>query len=202
MKEKINILKTIGVMFDMDDVISHGGFLHLINLYLGTHYTVDDFKNYYMQDVIPEESREDFFKFVFSRNLYDYCELEPYAYETLEACNRLYKTVIGTSYIFPEYPKESGILLLQKHNYLLEKLPFLTPMNFSFTNDKSIFNFQVRVDDKLANLEGAIIKILYTAYHNKSISDEILKALNVERADNLSYVKKRLVDDVKSLVLK
>ena len=60
------------IMIDMDDVITHGGFLHLINEFLGTSYKIDDFKDFYMQDMLPD--KEDFFKWFLTKNQYDYCE--------------------------------------------------------------------------------------------------------------------------------
>ena len=43
------------IMIDMDDVITTGGFLHLINEYLGTNYPIDYFKDFYMQDMLPDK---------------------------------------------------------------------------------------------------------------------------------------------------
>ena len=179
------------LMLDMDDVIVSGGFLYLINEYLGTHYTEEDFKNFYMQDIVP--NKEDFFKFFLSRNMYDHCELNPNAYEVIKELNKQYQLCVGTSYLFPEIPKESGIVLVQKYNYLLEKLLFLTPKNFVFLVDKSFIYCENRVDDRLDNLSGANRKILYTAYHNKDISSHELYEQNVERADGWLDVKKLLL---------
>ncbi len=48
-------MEQMKIMFDMDDVLVSGGFLYLINSYLGTHYTESDFKTYYMQDIVPDK---------------------------------------------------------------------------------------------------------------------------------------------------
>ncbi len=48
-------MEQMRIMFDMDDVLVSGGFLYLINSYLGTHYTESDFKTYYMQDIVPDK---------------------------------------------------------------------------------------------------------------------------------------------------
>ena len=71
-------------MVDLDEVITKGGMLYLINQFLGTEYKEEDFTDYYMQNVIPKEYQEDFWNYFFSKNLYDYCTIEPHAYEVLE----------------------------------------------------------------------------------------------------------------------
>ena len=43
------------IMIDMDDVICDGGFLSLVNQFLGTSYQKEDIKTYYIQDLIPKE---------------------------------------------------------------------------------------------------------------------------------------------------
>ena len=64
------------LMVDMDDVICTNGFLHMINKYLGTNYEYDDFKDFYMQDMIPD--KDEFFEWFKKQNVYDYCELNGY----------------------------------------------------------------------------------------------------------------------------
>ncbi|MDD2625415.1 MAG: hypothetical protein GX032_01690 [Tenericutes bacterium] len=178
------------LMVDMDDVIVNGGLLYIINDFLGTNYTEDYFKSFYMQDIV--EDKEAFFKFFLTKNMYDYCKLSENAYEVLEYLNEKYDLFIGTSYIFKEIPKESGKILLDKFNYLQDKLPFISPYKYIFLGDKSVLDFEVKIDDKEENLEGAEKKILFTAYHNKNISDEELKTKAIERALNWLDVKKLL----------
>ena len=49
---------------------------------------------------------------------------------------------------------------------------------------------------KLKILTGGDIKILYTAYHNKSISDEELKKLGIIRAKDWLDIKRILIDNM------
>lgn len=178
------------LMFDMDDVIVSGGFLYLINQYLGTDYKEEDFKDYYMQDVIPDKN--DFFKFFLTKNMYDYCDINEGAYEVLKWSNENFRMCIGTSYIFKEIERESGIILLHKYNFLLDKFPFLRAKNFAFVVDKSFLDCNIKVDDRLDNLGDASLKILFSAYHNKGINDEQLKESGIYRADGFGDVKKLL----------
>ncbi len=182
------------VMVDMDEVITEGGFLHLINEFAGTNYTKDDVKGYYMQDLISD--KDAFFKYYITKNQYDYGILIPDVVEVLNILKDYYDIYICSSYIIKEIPKECGILLLYKHNYLCEKLPFIPVNNYAFVNNKSIINCDIKIDDKIDNLVNADIKILFTSYHNKGLDDEFLKENGVIRANNWLEVKNILLKEL------
>lgn len=182
------------VMVDMDEVITEGGFLHLINEFAGTNYTKDDVKGYYMQDLISD--KDAFFKYYITKNQYDYGILIPDVVEVLNILKDYYDIYICSSYIIKEIPQECGILLLYKHNYLCEKLPFIPVNNYAFVNNKSIINCDIKIDDKIDNLVNADIKILFTSYHNKDLDDEFLKENGIIRANNWLEVKNILLKEL------
>ena len=179
------------LLIDMDDVITTHGLLNLINEYMGTNYTYNDFKSFYMQDSIP--NKEEFFKWFISQNMYENCNMSECCYETLEELNKFYKLFIATSYLFPEIARECGYILNQKFEYLNKNLPFIKPEQYIFISDKSILKAYARVDDRVDNLEGSEKKILFSAYHNLDISDEKLKEKGIERANNWVEVKEKLL---------
>lgn len=185
--------KKLKIMVDMDDVIVNGGFLYLINKFLGTDYKENDFTEFYMQDVIP--NKDDFFKFFLENNLYDHCELLPDAYDVLKELNEYYDIFIGTSYIYPEIHDKSGKVLLQKYDYLVEHLPFISPYKYIFTSDKNVLKFDIKIDDKCENLNGADTKLLFSAYHNLKISDEVLNSQGIERVNNWKDLKNKLLNN-------
>lgn len=182
------------IMIDMDDVIVEGGLLHLINEYSGTNYVESDFKDFYMQDIVPDKN--EFFNFFITKNQYDYVHFLPDAYEVIEKLNKHYKIYIVTSYIFREIVEESGFILTQKYNYLIKNLPFLDPNNFVFTSAKSIINCDIKIDDRPSNLNNAEKKLLFTAYHNQTISDQELKSQDIMRVNDWKEVEKLLLKDL------
>ena len=111
------------IMVDMDDVITTGGFLHLINEYLKINYTEDNFESFYMQDVVPD--KDEFFKWFKTHNMYDYCNLTPNAYEVLEKLSKNYEIFIGTSYIIRDIIKDTAFLLPQKYEFLINLCYYL-----------------------------------------------------------------------------
>jgi len=184
MEEKI-------LLVDMDDVITIGGFLRLINEYTGSNYIYSDFKSFYMQDIVPD--KKDFFKWYVTKNLYDYCDMADGCFDALKELNDEYKLFIATSYIFPEISNECGYILNQKFDYLSKNLPFLKPEQYVFISDKSILKAHARVDDRESNLVDGEKKILFSAYHNLDISNEYLNEKGIERADNWGEVKQKLL---------
>ncbi len=179
------------LIIDMDDVIVQGGFLKLINEYMKTDYTEDDFKDFYMQDILPDKKA--FFEWFKTKNVYDYCMLAPNAKEVIEALNQKYKVYIGTSYIYREIPNESGYVLEQKYNYLLKEFPFIKPDRYIFITDKELLHADIKIDDRIDNLVNGTKKILFTAYHNKNVSDDELTEKGIERAINWLDVAKKLL---------
>ena len=104
-----------------------------------------------------------------------------------------YDIYIGTAYIYREIPYDCGHILKQKYDYLIDKLPFIHPNKYIFTTDKSILNFPIKIDDRIDNLSGADLKLLFSAFHNEDLSDDYLKECNVERMNGWKDVKKRLL---------
>ena len=182
------------IAIDMDDVICDGGFLYLVNQFLGTQYTLKDIKSYYIQDVIPKERMEDWKKYYTKFNLYDHVNFLENAYDVIKKLNNYYELYILTAYVHRDVPEFSGDILKQKYDWLYKELPFISPNNYIFTTDKSMINCDIRIDDKLSNLEGkAEIKILFDSYHNQSYTTEELKTLGIVRVKNWKDIEKILI---------
>jgi len=182
------------IMIDMDDVICGKGFLRLVNNFLNTDYKEEDIKQYYIQDLIPEERREEYKKYFYDKNLYEYAELLPGVCEVMRKLQEKYELYITTAYIFRDYPETSSNHLKNKFEYLCRELPFVKPENYIFTTNKEIINCEIKIDDRLSNLEGnAEIKLLFSAYHNREITDEELKQKGVIRVDSWYDIEKILL---------
>ncbi len=181
------------IMVDMDDVITTGGFLYLINQYLGTNYKEDDFNSFYMQDIIPD--KDEFFNWFKKHNMYDYCTLVPNVYETLKKLSHKYEIFIGTSYIIRDIVNDTAFLLPQKYNFLIKNFPFINPNNFVFLGNKSVLNCDIKIDDRIDNLQSAKTKILFTAWHNKNIPREKLREQNIKRANDWIEIENMLLKE-------
>lgn len=180
------------LMVDMDDVICTKGFLRLINKFLCTDYTYDDFKGFYMQDIIP--NKDEFFKWFINQNIYEHCELIPDCYEVLKELNEKYELYIATDYVYPEIANRCGYIVEQKFNYLQKELPFINARQYIFLANKNVLNMDIKIDDKITNLEGAGIKLLFSAFHNTDISDSELQSMGIERMNSWNDIRDRLLN--------
>lgn len=174
------------ILLDLDDVICEPGYLTLINKFLNTNYTLDDFDTYYLDDIIEdEEEKIKLNHFYLKHNLYDYAKVLPNAYDIMEKLSEKYDIYICSACIPILLKEKSGRCFVDKYNYLINNFPFLEPEKFIFTNSKNIIKADVQIDDRLSNLRNDTkIRLLFTSYHNKNISDEYLKEVGVIRVNN------------------
>lgn len=184
-------MKTI--MVDMDDVLTYGNFSKILENYLGYVPDYDKIKSYYIQDILGDKKKDFFDKFK-DIDLYENAELLPDCYETLKELSKSYEIYICTDYIWREIVEYAGNNLKNKYNFLYKKLDFLKPQNYIFTADKSVINCNIKIDDKLSNIEGAETKLLFTAWHNKDLTEEELKKQNIIRVNDWKEIKKILLE--------
>lgn len=183
------------ILIDVDEVICNTTFLYYINEFLNTNYKLDDFDTYYIDDVVPKEVRTKFYDFYISHDVYEKAELLSGAYEGLKWLNDNFDVYLLSSCIMFNKERESGKLFMDKYNFIINKLPFIKPENIIFSNVKNIVVSDIQIDDRLNNLRGPVEdKILFTAYHNKKITNEELKEKGVHRINSwdelIEYIKK------------
>ena len=172
------------ILLDIDEVVCFCGILQAVNDFMGTNYSIDDFTDYYIDEVaVPKEYFNDFNEFLSHRNLYEEPDLLPKAIETLERLNEHFDIYVCSSCLNSLDLENSGRIFQDKFNFLRTFLPFLDPKKFIFTSSKHIFKADIQVDDRLGNLDPEIeTKILFPSYHNKDITDEELKEKGILRA--------------------
>ncbi len=182
-------------MVDMDDVLTYGSFAKILEDYLGYKPDFDNIKNYYIQDIL-EDKKEDFFSKFKDLDMYEDATLLPDCYEVLKELNKHYKVYICTDYIWREIVEYAGNNLKNKYNFLYHKLDFIEPQNFIFVGDKSVVNCDIKIDDKVNNIEGVKTKLLFTAWHNKDLTDDELKKQNIIRVNNWKEIASILLSNI------
>lgn len=182
------------IALDLDDVICNGGFMHLINEFLHSNYTEEDVKGYYMQELIPKEKNKEWREYFSNNNLYNYAKFLDGAYEAIKKLNDNYDLYIVSAYISKDMPEASAPMLCNKYNWLNKNLPFIDPEKYIFASKKDIFDCDIRIDDKISNLEGkAEIKLLFDSYHNKQYSKEDLESKGIIRVNGWKDIERILL---------
>ena len=183
------------IMIDMDNVITDGSFLDLINEFLKTNYKLLDLNNYYLQELI-DDRKEEFWNFVKEKNFYEGAELFDGCYEVLEKLNQVYDVYIVTAYLWNDTIDLSGNNLKNKYYYLREKLPFIPPEKYVFTTNKNLMYFNIRIDDKIENIEKGDVKLLMNAWHNKKLDSKYLEERGIIRVNNWYEIENILLKEV------
>lgn len=166
------------MMVDMDEVITTGGFLKAIEEFLDKKIDLDKVDTYYLQTLLGDKA-DDFWKSSIDRNFYDGNELIEASVDILEKLSKHFDIYIVTSYLWDGVVDLSANHLKHKYEYLKEHLPFISPRKYIFTTDKLIMDFDIRIDDKLANLSGAETKIMFKQWHNKKHTKKELAGVYV-----------------------
>lgn len=180
------------IMIDMDDVMVIKGFENLVEKFLGHKIDIKG-TNFFAQDLLGDR-KDEFFEEFKTVNMYDYVEIIDGAYEVIKELNEKHDVYIVTAYIWRDVPEFSGSILKFKFDYLMREFPFLDPYKYIFAYNKTIIDFDVRIDDRLKNLEGSSgQKLLYSAFHNGSISDNELKEKDVTRVSSWEEIKEILL---------
>ena len=174
------------LLLDVDEVICFSGYLEFVNEFLGTRYTIDDFKTYYIDgEAIPEERMEEFNQFVSDRNPYENKLPIPGAIEAITRLSELYDIYLCSDCINPFDVGNSGRVFKGKFDFLFRYIPqeVVPAKNYILTGTKNIFKADVQVDDLVKNFDSEIPgKFLFPSYHNGGLTDEELKAKGIVRA--------------------
>lgn len=183
------------LVIDVDEVICDSGFLSMLNRFLKSDYKIEDFKNYYIDEVIPEGKRSEFYEFLKDKNLYENPIMIDGAVEAIKQLSELYEIIICSNCVMFRAEQNSGMYFKYKYDFLLKTFPFLNPKTFIFTGYKNILIADVQIDDRVDNLESKYIskKILMSAYHNKNISDEELVKKGIVRVNTWNDILKILL---------
>lgn len=174
------------ILLDIDEVFCFSGYLELVNEFLNTNYKIDDFDDYYIDEVaIPEDKKEEFYKFASTKDQYANPVILPGAIDAISILSKYYDIYPCSDCRNPFDLKNSGRIFKSKFEMLYRLIPedVIPVKNYIFTGAKNICVGDVQIDDLVSNLNPNIkVKILFPSYHNKKVSDEKLKKLGIIRA--------------------
>ena len=183
------------IMIDMDEVIVVGRFSDFLKEFLG-NVNFENLQTQNRQDLI--KGKEEEFKKIYKyRNLYkddkgNYIEPLPNCVDVIKKLNTIYEIYIVTSYIWKENVIDAATNLRNKYDYLHYWFPFIDTNRFIFMTDKTKIEYDIGIDDRVSNLGSCSIKLLFTEFRNKKLTDEELKNIGIERVNSWLDVEKIL----------
>ena len=177
-------------MIDLDETICTGGYLKAVNEYLKTNYKEEDIDSYYVEDVMSEEEKEKFLDYFYKNvNIYKTIAIIPDSLRVIEKLANYYDIYIATAFVDKRRVKESGIMALQKYQWILENMPYIDPRKIILTGSKNLVMCDVKIDDKVSNLKGfGELKLLLDQPHNQKYSYEELKKRKIKRVHNWNQI--------------
>ena len=181
------------VMVDMDDVITNGVFDSFIEEFIGHSIEQEHVNGYFLQDLIVGRENE-FRKKYSKKNVYQNAPLLDGCYDVLKRLNEQYDVYIVTSYIWKLDVMNAAYNLKNKFEYLKRELPFIDEHKYIFIDDKSLLNFDIRIDDRVKNLEPATTKLLFSSRGNANISNQELEEKGIIRVNSWREIEKILLD--------
>ncbi len=188
-------MKTIWI--DVDGTICNNVYYQDFNAELGINLTEETMTKYSIEDNYPcsQQHLQNYYKRLVSHNIYDYAHLLPDAKEVIEKLNEKYKVYLCSSCALSSLKDESGLFFKEKYDFLRKELPFINPKNYIFTGAKTLIPIDIAIDDKAKNLmgEGVKMRLLFTAFHNKNITDSELASNNMLRVNSWKEIEKLLL---------
>ena len=118
-----------------------------------------------------------------------------YFYDKILGINKEYELYIATDYVWREIANKSGYIVEQKFNWLQDKLSFIKPEQYIFLVNKRVLDMDIRIDDKINNLDGSDVKLLFGSYHNREYTDGYLSDLGIERMNSWIDIRNRLLNN-------
>ena len=180
------------LMIDMDNCITDALFIERINEFLGTNYKLNEQSEFRLQNLLGNKVN-DFWKYMENKSFYDDVKLIDGCAGAMKKLNEKYELYIITAFLYPDSkPDINGNNLKFIYEYLRKNLPFISPKQYIFIEDKEIIQSDIAIDDRLKHLKSAKTKILFDAWHNRNISDETLKEQGVIRVHTWKEIMKIL----------
>ena len=178
------------LIIDIDDVLVDNYMLSSLNKFLGTNYGEEDFSGYYLQNVISDpKKQEEFFKFLFTQDMYRDIPIKDGVNEILPKLNEKFDLLLCSNILIPNHEWQADMEFISKFAMLHRNFPYLSPNQFVFMSRKQLLHADIMIDDNPANFGTHIDrKLLFTAPHNKNIPASELSKHKITRVNSWAEI--------------
>lgn len=184
------------IIIDFDEVICDNQFMETYNEFFNTNKRPSDFEGYYIDDSIKDPvQKRAFGEYLVQRNFYRGAKLKEGAKEAITELAKKYDVYICTAYYMNYVRELCGKIVEQKYEFIAREMPDFNMSKILFTNSKNVVVGDIMIDDNVNNLltNKSYQKLLFTAEHNESMSDDELRVHNLVRVNNWADILKILM---------
>ncbi len=188
------------LLIDIDDTLINSFELPIVNQFLGTNYGEEDFKSYIQEIFTDPSEMERFHEFLFTQKVYgdDTIKVKDDAIRVVKKLSKAYSVYLCSDYTFWQKPWESDRFFVEKFHFLKRHFNFISPLQHIFLKEKQLLQADIMIDDRIENFgENIRQRILFSAYHNKTISSDELRDRGIIRVDTWSDIESLLLDGKK-----
>lgn len=188
------------ILLDIDEVLCFSGYVELVNEFLGTNYTIDDFTDYYIDEVaIPKDRMKEFNEFVKDKDQYKNPVFIPGAVDAIKRLSKYYDIYPCSDCRHQADLAQSGRIYASKFNLLYKTFTEdeIPTQNYIFTGTKDLFIADIQIDDLVKNLSPHVnMRILFPSYHNKDLSSTELQAKGIIKAGDDYHFGWKVVEEM------
>lgn len=168
------------ILVDMDDTIENltDAWIEYLNEHYGTSVQREDITEWSFWKAFPTIEKDKIYDALFDEALWERVKPLPGAVKYLK------KLIDDGNDVFIVTASHPDTVSAKMNKVLFRYFPYLTYQNVIIAGKKQLIIGDIMVDDAPHNLGGCYRGLLFTAQHNKGVTDEELAVLNAVRVDN------------------
>lgn len=177
-------MEKLTILVDMDDCIENlsVAWVGYLNDRYGTEVSLSDITSWDISKAFPSLSKEQVYGVLRKKTLWERVKPLPGAVKYLK---RIMDDGNDVFIVTASHPDTVGVKM---NAVLFRYFPFIPYQNIIISSKKQMISGDILIDDGVHNLGGNYMGMLFTANHNKSVTDEELMRLNAVRVDNWKEV--------------
>lgn len=177
-------MKKLTILVDMDDTIENlsEAWINYLNNRYGTNVRPKDICEWSIEKVFPELSPDDVYSALREEALWETVKPLPGAVKYLK------KLIDDGNRVIIVTASHPDTVSVKMNRVLFKYFPFISYEDVIISSKKQLIQGDFLIDDAPHNMGGSYKGLLFTANHNKNVSDDELVDMNAVRVDNWKEV--------------
>ena len=177
-------MRNFTILVDMDDTIENltDAWIAYLNDRYGTSVKKEDIASWDFAEAFPTLDKSQVFGALYDEELWERVKPLPGAVKYLK------KLIDDGNQVVIVTASHPDSVSAKMNKVLFRYFPYLTYQDVIIASKKQLISGDFLIDDAPHNLGGGYMGLLFTAQHNRSITDEELAMQNSIRVDNWKEV--------------